>query len=225
MSTDHYTCTKCGETKDASSFSIRNGRPIRRCKACVCASAAAWLAANPDRARATTAAWVSKNRERKLATQAAWYAANTERAAAANKAWRDANPERSRATRAAWAAANPERFRAYTAAWLAANPDRARMFRERWQAANKDKVLDIQATRRARKKAATVGERVRRSVVWERGGGICHICGLPADPTRWHLDHIVALANGGGHSYANVAVSHPICNQRKGAKAPPGGSP
>jgi 5-methylcytosine-specific restriction endonuclease McrA len=33
-----------------------------------------------------------------------------------------------------------------------------------------------------------------------------------------HLDHIVPLARGGEHSYANTQPAHPTCNRRKGAK-------
>lgn len=76
---------------------------------------------------------------------------------------------------------------------------------------------DVQATRRARELGHFV-ERVYRSVVWTRDGGICHICELPADVAKWHLDHIVPLSKGGEHSYANTAVSHPRCNQVKSAK-------
>jgi 5-methylcytosine-specific restriction endonuclease McrA len=32
------------------------------------------------------------------------------------------------------------------------------------------------------------------------------------------MDHVVPLARGGDHLYSNVAVSHPLCNRRKGAK-------
>lgn len=83
-----------------------------------------------------------------------------------------------------------------------------------WIAANQDKRADNEARRRAAIKTATV-EKVSRLVVWERDGGICYICDLPADPARWHLDHTVPINVGGPHSYANVAVSHPSCNMRK----------
>lgn len=73
--------------------------------------------------------------------------------------------------------------------------------------------------RRARKVEAYV-EHVDRRVVWERDSGICHICLLPADPHNWHLDHVFPLSRGGEHSYANVAVSHPTCNLRKGDRLP-----
>jgi 5-methylcytosine-specific restriction endonuclease McrA len=57
-----------------------------------------------------------------------------------------------------------------------------------------------------------------RSVVFERDEGVCGICGLPVDPANWHLDHIISLSQEGAHSYANTQVSHPACNQAKGAK-------
>jgi 5-methylcytosine-specific restriction endonuclease McrA len=33
----------------------------------------------------------------------------------------------------------------------------------------------------------------------------------------WHLDHVVPLAAGGDHSYANTQVSYSACNLAKGA--------
>lgn len=88
-----------------------------------------------------------------------------------------------------------------------------------WRDGNRDQWRETQrrgqAARRARKLGQFV-EHVDPAVVWEREGGICHICGLPADPNLWHLEHVVALVNGGDHSYANTAVSHPACNFAKG---------
>jgi len=57
-----------------------------------------------------------------------------------------------------------------------------------------------------------------RSKVWEEESGICGICGEPADPNRWHLDHIVPRSLGGLHIRSNVQVSHPACNMSKGNK-------
>lgn len=59
-------------------------------------------------------------------------------------------------------------------------------------------------------------EMVYRSEVWDRDCGVCYLCNLPADPTGWHLDHVIPLAAGGLHKMSNVAVTHPTCNLRKG---------
>lgn len=57
-----------------------------------------------------------------------------------------------------------------------------------------------------------------KDLVFERDGGMCHICLIGADPNDWHLDHIVPVSRGGLDRYDNVAVSHPFCNLSKGDK-------
>ena len=69
------------------------------------------------------------------------------------------------------------------------------------------------AMRRAAKmRGATVIETFSRADLYERDGGICHVCGEPVDPDRWDVDHLTPLALGGQHTLDNVAVSHPACN-------------
>lgn len=90
-----------------------------------------------------------------------------------------------------------------------------------WRRANPEYVRATETNRRAIRRARLRGattERVDRRVVLERDGGVCHICTLSVDPTSWHLDHVIPLSRGGEHSYANVATSHPYCNESKGAR-------
>lgn len=86
-----------------------------------------------------------------------------------------------------------------------------------WRAANPERVRANNSNRRARKFRAFV-EYVDPYTVWKRDGGVCHICTEMADETDWHMDHVVALVRGGEHSYANVKVSHPTCNLKKGPR-------
>lgn len=62
--------------------------------------------------------------------------------------------------------------------------------------------------------------------VFNRDNGICNICGKPCnwDDHSWNgifgpqyptVDHITALANGGGHTWDNVQLAHAICNSYK----------
>lgn len=99
-------------------------------------------------------------------------------------------------------------------AWREANRDKFRAAQERWQREHPNERNEIAALRRARLREAVV-ERVRREIVFVRDCGLCHICGCRVDPSDWHLDHVIPIARGGEHSYDNVAVSHPACNQRK----------
>lgn len=62
--------------------------------------------------------------------------------------------------------------------------------------------------------------------IYARDQGICQICGKPTDwndksygtgfgPLYPTIDHIVALANGGGHRLDNVQLAHALCNAIK----------
>ena len=65
--------------------------------------------------------------------------------------------------------------------------------------------------RRARLKGARV-ETVDLLVVAQRDGWRCHICKRKVTRATWSLDHLVPLAHGGDHSYANTALAHHRCN-------------
>lgn len=107
-----------------------------------------------------------------------------------------------------WRQDNPERHKANAERWLAANPEKARAM-----------SMKRSATRRARKAGAFV-EYVDPLVVLERADGVCGICGQDVDPWTFQVDHIVPLAAGGEHSYANTQPAHALCNRKKWMKLP-----
>lgn len=71
--------------------------------------------------------------------------------------------------------------------------------------------------RRAQKRNAFV-EHVDPLIRLELDDGACGICEGDVNPFDFHVDHIIPLALGGEHSYANTQVAHPYCNMRKGVK-------
>jgi hypothetical protein len=130
--------------------------------------------------------------------------------------------------------ADPERGKEWARQHRAKNRDQERERQRVWRAANRDRRnawereyrkqeyvrsmrSDGKAKFRMLFKEAYV-ESVSRSKVWKRDAGLCGICGEAANPQSWHLDHITPLSRGGLHCYANVQVSHPMCNMKKGAK-------
>jgi len=70
----------------------------------------------------------------------------------------------------------------------------------------------------ARRRGATVIECFSRADIFERDGGVCHVCGELVDPDNWHIDHLLPLSRGGQHVAANVAVAHPKCNGARRAR-------
>jgi hypothetical protein len=95
---------------------------------------------------------------------------------------------------------------AYALAWQKAHPDAVKAIHRR------------KAHRRRLRRQDAFVEDVDPLVLLERDDGACGICGADVDPLNFHVDHIVPLARGGEHSYANAQVAHPACNARKGAR-------
>jgi len=77
--------------------------------------------------------------------------------------------------------------------------------------------------RRARQRAVRY-ESIDPIIVFNRDGWRCHLCGVKTPArlrgkrvaTAPEMDHIIPLAVGGTHTYANVACACRKCNQDKG---------
>lgn len=77
--------------------------------------------------------------------------------------------------------------------------------------------------RRALERNAFV-EPVFRNRIYERDGWICQLCRrrvkrdvVVPHPLAATIDHVIPLADGGMHRYANVQLAHFGCNSKKGA--------
>lgn len=116
-----------------------------------------------------------------------------------------------------WKKAHPENVNASNRRYNAAHAEQAKTWRKKWLDGHPEFSSEAAARRRTRLLGQFV-EDVQRGEVFRRDKGICGICRKRVDPADWHLDHIVPISQGGEHSYANVQVSHPYCNESKGAK-------
>lgn len=82
----------------------------------------------------------------------------------------------------------------------------------------------LNARRRARIES---GDRIDPIRVFERDGWRCHLCGISTpiakrgtyEPNAPELDHIIALADGGQHTWGNVACACRACNGAKKAQS------
>jgi 5-methylcytosine-specific restriction endonuclease McrA len=131
-------------------------------------------------------------------------------------------PESERVRLHAHYLANRARFLERSREFRLANPDsnakNSRQYRLNNLEVERERCRAKESRRRAQKKGSLVHEEVVPLVVLERDDGMCGICLKDVDPTDFHVDHIVSLANGGDHSYSNTQVAHPLCNLRKGAR-------
>lgn len=91
--------------------------------------------------------------------------------------------------------------------------------------------------RRVKIRDALIDNDITVESLYKRDGGICYLCGgkcnLEDYTTRngsiicgdWYpsVDHVIPLAKGGEHSWANVRLAHRICNSLKSDTFPPEG--
>lgn len=140
--------------------------------------------------------------------------------------------ERKRASRRKHHATHAERLNAARVERQRAKPEQHRAARHRYEASEKGRAAKsrydtssagrTRNAERMRQRRATLREvpteRIVASEVFARDAGVCGICSQPVDPARYEIDHVVPLARGGEHTYANVQVAHPTCNRHKGAR-------
>ncbi len=53
------------------------------------------------------------------------------------------------------------------------------------------------------------------SVIIERDGLNCHLCGLPCKGTGFRrptIDHVIPRSKGGTNHYDNLKIAHEVCN-------------
>lgn len=176
-----------------------------------------WREANRDKEAQRKRRWREQNRERERAYQRAWVEMNRETLVARWRALYEANRDTILADRRAYYEANCERIAEYNRAYYVTNREDMIAKARAWAKANPEAMRACRAKRRAQKLAAPCDD-IDFLFVFSRDEGICGICGQPVGADDWHLDHIVPLARGGHHTYDNVQVAHPSCNQRKGAR-------
>ena len=186
----------------------------------VLAAKAAQRAADPekyrDRERAYRAANIENVRERERDAQRKRRITHKAHLDAQARARYAANPEPKKESARRYVASHPEDKARAQAAYRALHREEAVARTRAWVVANPSRRLDQQAGRRALKIAAFV-ESVSRQAVYERDEGVCGICHRPVSRRAFHLDHIIPLARGGEHSYANTQATHPRCNMKKHA--------
>jgi len=70
--------------------------------------------------------------------------------------------------------------------------------------------------------AMTIRKQISKRVrfeVFKRDGFVCHYCGAHPPGVLLHVDHIVAVANGGLNDMDNLITSCEPCNLGKGARS------
>jgi len=137
------------------------------------------------------------------------------------RAYNQTHKEEKQAYDRAYRKAHREEKRAYDRAYSQAHPEKWCIYHRAYQTAHPEKIRAKSQRHRARKRAVAY-ERIDDQLVFEQAGYRCAICGRKTRPgyNQYHplypnLDHIIPLARGGPHTWANVQCLCRRCNVRK----------
>lgn len=107
---------------------------------------------------------------------------------------------------------------AYMSDYYVANRERIKARTIEYHSNNPEVAREGYRRRRARRRGLLI-ETPKRSTVWSRTGGQCHLCLAPVEfESDWHVEHVIPLSRGGVEDIKNLAPSHAKCNLSKGSK-------
>lgn len=171
-------------------------------------------------ARELKKCWAAKNRGRIRKYDQKLYVTNGSRRREQNSEWRRLNPERARQSKKAEYEKNKLRYAIRMKNYRELNKDILRVSGRKKRVANPERYSAYSRNYKLRKRKAE-GSHTGEDIIRIRfdQGAKCAYCrrGLGK---RYHVDHIVALKNGGSNWPSNLQVLCPSCNQSKSAKDP-----
>ena len=219
----------------AYGHTVRRFASTGQCSECMRIKRRQWRSENIEKDRSLCKAYKDANRDKLRAFDRAKYAANQQKQIARVRAYQKRNedslkqkraikraldPDAWRATRREDYAKHAEKRRLASREWYAGNTDKARALHKQWCESNPDKVVTYNRNRRARKNKA-VGSHTSQDTtrIRREQKDRCAYCKERLNG-RGHLDHIVALCNGGTNWPHNLQWLCQPCNQKKHSKDP-----
>ena len=179
--------------------------------------------ANLDKVQATHAEYHKKHKDRINANTRRWVAENKDRKAASDRAYVAANAEHVKARRREYSQANARQINERCKAWYERNREREYAIRREYQRLHPEQYREYRRNQKAAR-ALAPGKHSAADVraIWARQDKKCAVpdCEHPIAENgklRFHVDHIIALTNGGTNWPHNLQILCPTHNIQKRA--------
>jgi len=212
-------CTKCNEEKPITEFhkhKLYKTGYRSQCKTC----SRLYYEANKERSAIVGKAYRDANKERTSERVKRWNSENKERVSANAKAYYAANKEKIDAYRKNWYEENKEHHHSLTKAWREENRDLFNAQIREWKKANPELVRKYGRDRRVKRRNAdgdhTVAD-IKNLLILQKNK--CAVCKTSISK-GYHVDHIVAIVNGGTNDKYNLQLLCAPCNLSKNRKDP-----
>lgn len=173
------------------------------------------------RRKASCQKWQAKNRDILNAKARARYAENPQKEKDRHKEWASKRLDHLRKYEKQRYKDNSEKKRASATNWRRKNPEYNPMACKRYVANNREKIramfrrIGIMRRSAPGSFSVTDVDDIRRMQK-----GRCAYCKTRVSGKNEHLDHIIALANGGTHYRSNLQILCETCNKRKSRRDP-----
>lgn len=216
-------CTKCNEEKSISEFYTRNKSKDgfhNQCKECNSNVKKSWYLNNIERVSARGKAYHLENKDHRNSLMRDWYEKNKDSKKEYNKDYYIENIEQVTKKKKEWYINNRESCLSYLKSWREENPDKIKHYNATWYKENPEQHAAHVRNRRARERLASgthTSKDIKNLFTLQRGK--CAVCRVSIEK-GYHVDHIVALVNGGSNDKYNLQLLCAHCNCTKRSKDP-----
>lgn len=194
--------------------------------------AAIWTKNNPEKRKEIVKKYEANNPDKVKENQKKQYKKNKDIVNQRSIIWAKNNPEKRKEIVEKFTENNRDKILKYQyeyesristikmrAEYRRNNKDKRALSTKQWVKNNPEKALANYHNYRARKRNAEgshTGEDIKSLFISQNG--ICNGCGCELQTTgrkKYHIDHIIALANGGSNYPSNLQLLCPSCNTSK----------
>jgi 5-methylcytosine-specific restriction endonuclease McrA len=165
--------------------------------------------------------WREKNREMLRAKARARYASDPEREKNRHKKWASKNLAHLRKYNQKKYQADPEIKKVRARGWRRRNPEYAAMASARYAKNNPEIIRECNRAAGIHRRSApgkVTPSAIREIRILQKGK--CAYCRRKVTGQDEHVDHIIAIKNGGTHDRSNLQILCERCNKRKSWRDP-----
>lgn len=188
------------------------------CLSCDAEKSSKYRSKNPDKARASVRDAARKNADKRSESNKIWRSRNRDKIISDRVSYRENNREKVSESKKRYYLENKSYVDDKKREWALKNKKRLFVAQRAWRKENRERIRTSNRNRRAMLREAE-GHHDANDIenLLMLQGHKCAHCSKSVKK-KYHVDHVVAIVNGGSNWPTNLQILCPGCNMSKGAK-------